>query len=137
MCVYFRIRACRFVLKIEPTRFALAARDEAERLEVVRVAAAVAVGTRRAESDVVYAAEFAAVVARGSERGRGRGRGRRGEREEQTTTTTGRVAEGREENCEQKAVGGWGGEKQSRRENHHGNATGTKAVAEKFREEGV
>lgn len=66
-CVYFRIRACRFVLKIEPTRFALAARDGTERLEVVRVAAAVAVGTRRAESDVVHAAEFAAVVARGRE----------------------------------------------------------------------
>ena len=131
-----RACVCHFVLKIEPTRFALAARDEAERLEVVRVAAAVAVGTGRAESDVVHAAEFAAVVARSRERGRGRGRGRRGEREEQTTTATGRVAEGREENCE-RAGGGWGGEKQSSRENHHGNATGTKAVAEKFREEGV
>jgi hypothetical protein len=61
VCVSFRFK------NSNKTRFALAARDEAERLEVVRVAAAVAVGTGRAESDVVHAAEFAAVVTRGRE----------------------------------------------------------------------
>lgn len=66
-------------------RITFPARDESDESEPVGVAAAVAVGKRRARdrrSEVVHAAEFTAVVARGNESRRGafvRGRGRRGE----------------------------------------------------------
>lgn len=65
-------------------RITFPARDESDESEPVGVAAAVAVGKRRARdrrSEVVHAAEFTAVVARGNESRRGgvRERGRRGE----------------------------------------------------------
>lgn len=69
---------------LKNNRITFPARDESDESEPVGVAAAVAVGKRRARdrrSEVVHAAEFTAVVARGNESRRGgvRERGRRGE----------------------------------------------------------
>jgi len=69
---------------LKNNRITFPARDESDESKPVGVAAAVAVGKRRARdrrSEVVHAAEFTAVVARGNESRRGgvRERGRRGE----------------------------------------------------------